>query len=157
MLSLRGGYTFNTCSPRSISKRITGGIHCGALGFTAVAFTDSKQRLRSQGKARLPCSFRRCVRRGLCGGKRACAAAHLSPLGSDNKHRILLPFIGIDAFRNLIKCAGGTSVYIPSERRILKPVRDRLIRESFCGDYKDLATKFNISEVSIRKIVYEKD
>ena len=66
-------------------------------------------------------------------------------------------FIGIDAFRNLIKCAGGTSVYIPSERRILKPVRDRLISESFCGDYKDLATRFNISEVSIRKIVYEKD
>ena len=24
--------------------------------------------------------------------------------------------IGIDAFRSLIKCAGGTSIYLPSER-----------------------------------------
>lgn len=39
--------------------------------------------------------------------------------------------IGIDAFRSLIKCAGGTSVYLPSERCITKPVRDRVIRESF--------------------------
>lgn len=46
--------------------------------------------------------------------------------------------IGIDAFRSLIKCAGGTSVYLPSERCIIKPVRDRVIRESFCGDYKEM-------------------
>ena len=39
--------------------------------------------------------------------------------------------IGIDAFRSLIKCAGGTSIYLPSERCITKPVRDRVIRESF--------------------------
>ena len=64
--------------------------------------------------------------------------------------------IGIDAFRSLIKCAGGTSVYIPSERCITKPVRDRVIRESFCGDYKEMARRFGISEVRVRKIVGEK-
>lgn len=64
--------------------------------------------------------------------------------------------IGIDAFRSLIKCAGGTSVYLPSERCITKPVRDRVIRESFCGDYKEMAKRFGISEVRIRKIVGEK-
>ena len=64
--------------------------------------------------------------------------------------------IGIDAFRSLIKCAGGTSVYLPSERCITKPVRDRVIRESFCGDYRELAKRFGISEVRIRKIVGEK-
>ena len=58
--------------------------------------------------------------------------------------------IGIDAFRSLIKCAGGTSVYLPSERCITKPVRDRVIRESFCGDYRELAKRFGISEVRIR-------
>ena len=61
--------------------------------------------------------------------------------------------IGIDAFRSLIKCAGGTSVYLPSERCITKPVRDRVIRESFCGDYKEMARRFGISEVRVRKIV----
>lgn len=64
--------------------------------------------------------------------------------------------IGIDAFRSLIKCAGGTSVYLPSERCITKPVRDRVIRESFCGDYREMAKRFGISEVRIRKIVGEK-
>ena len=64
--------------------------------------------------------------------------------------------IGIDAFRSLIKCAGGTSVYIPSERCITKPVRDRVIRESFCGDYRELAKRFGISEVRVRRIVGEK-
>ena len=64
--------------------------------------------------------------------------------------------IGIDAFKSLIKCAGGTSVYLPSERCITKPVRDRVIRESFCGDYKEMARRFGISEVRIRKIVGEK-
>lgn len=64
--------------------------------------------------------------------------------------------IGIDAFRSLIKCAGGTSVYLPSERCITKPVRDRVIRESFCGDYRELARMFGISEVRVRRIVGEK-
>ena len=64
--------------------------------------------------------------------------------------------IGIDALRSLIKCAGGTSVYLPSERCITKPVRDRVIRESFCGDYRELAKRFGISEVRVRRIVGEK-
>ena len=64
--------------------------------------------------------------------------------------------IGIDAFRSLIKCAGGTSIYLPSERCITKPVRDRVIRESFCGDYREMARRFGISEVRVRKIVGEK-
>lgn len=64
--------------------------------------------------------------------------------------------IGIDAFRSLIKCAGGTSVYLPSERCITKPVRDRVIRDSFCGDYKEMARRFGISEVRVRRIVGEK-
>ena len=64
--------------------------------------------------------------------------------------------IGIDAFRSLIKCAGGTSVYLPSERCITKPVRDRVIRESFCGDYRELAKRFGISEVRVRRIVGDK-
>lgn len=64
--------------------------------------------------------------------------------------------IGIDAFKSLIRCAGGTSVYLPSERCITKPVRDRVIRESFCGDYKEMARRFGISEVRVRRIVGEK-
>ncbi len=61
-----------------------------------------------------------------------------------------------DRVKSLIKCAGGTSVYLPSERCITKPVRDRVIRESFCGDYREMARRFGISEVRVRRIVGEK-
>lgn len=64
--------------------------------------------------------------------------------------------IGIDAFRNLIKTAGGTSVYLPSERCITKGIRNRVIKESFCSDYKELALRFGISEVRVRKILSKK-
>ena len=60
--------------------------------------------------------------------------------------------IGIDAFRNLIKVAGGTSVYLPSERCITKPVRDRVIIDSFCGDYKEMARRFGIIVVELKKV-----
>ncbi len=65
--------------------------------------------------------------------------------------------IGIDSFKSLIKCVGGTSVYFPSERCITKTIRNRFIRENFCGDYKRLATKFGISEGRVRKIIRSKD
>ena len=48
------------------------------------------------------------------------------------------------------------SVYIPSEKGIIKPVRDRVNRESFCGDYREMARRFGVSEVRVRQIVCEK-
>ena len=64
--------------------------------------------------------------------------------------------IGIDDFRILIKTAGSTSVYLPSKRCITKGVRNGVIRESFCSDYRELARRFGISQVSVRRIVYKK-
>ena len=64
--------------------------------------------------------------------------------------------IGIESFRKLIKTAGGTSVYLPSERCITKPVRNRVIKESFSGDYKEIALRFGISEIRVRHILGEK-
>ena len=61
--------------------------------------------------------------------------------------------IGLDAFKNLIRCAGGTSVYIPSERCIVKLLEIELLGKVFVGDYKDMAIRFGISEISVRKIV----
>lgn len=65
--------------------------------------------------------------------------------------------ISIDAFRSFIsRYADGTSVYLPNERCIVKPVRNRLIRESFYGDYSEMARRFGISEVRVRSIVKER-
>ena len=61
--------------------------------------------------------------------------------------------IGMDAFKSLVKFAGGSNLYIPNESSIVKSYRNRLIRESFKGDYKVIARRFGISEVQVRNIV----
>lgn len=61
--------------------------------------------------------------------------------------------IGIDSFKKLVKLCGGSNLYIPSENNLTRPVRNKIIRESFNGDYKVVARKFGISEVQARNIV----
>ena len=40
----------------------------------------------------------------------------------------LVDTIGIEAFKKLIENYGGSSLYIPNENSILKPIRNRLIK-----------------------------
>lgn len=67
----------------------------------------------------------------------------------------LVDIMGIEAFIELIKQYGGSSLYIPNENSVLKPIRNRLIREYFNGNnYKQLAKEFKISEMQVRNIVH---
>ena len=68
----------------------------------------------------------------------------------------LVDIMGIEAFINLIKEYGGSSLYIPNENSVLKPIRNRLIKKHFNGNnYKELAKEFKISEMQVRnKIIY---
>ena len=61
--------------------------------------------------------------------------------------------IGLDAFKELVRLAGGSNLYIPNEASIVKSFRNKKIRESFNGDYKVISRKFGISEVQVRNIV----
>jgi len=61
--------------------------------------------------------------------------------------------IGIDAFKGLVKLAGGSNLYIPNESNLIRPIRNRMIKEEFNGSYKDISRKFGISEVQARNIV----
>ena len=61
--------------------------------------------------------------------------------------------IGIEAFKDLVRLAGGSNLYIPNESSIVKPFRNKRIRENFDGDYKELSRKFGISEAQVRNIV----
>ena len=66
----------------------------------------------------------------------------------------LVDLIGIENFIKLIKVYGGSSLYIPNENSILKPLRNRLIKENFNGNnYKQLAKEFKISEMQVRNII----
>ena len=61
--------------------------------------------------------------------------------------------IGIDAFKGLVKFAGGSNLYIPNESNLVKPIRNRRIKEEFNGSYRDIYIKYGISEVQARNIV----
>jgi len=62
--------------------------------------------------------------------------------------------IGMDNFIKLCRLCSGFCVYIPTENSRTKPIRNRVIRERFNGgNYRELARKFNISEVQVRKIL----
>ena len=61
--------------------------------------------------------------------------------------------IGMDAFKSLVKFAGGSNLYIPNESNLVKPIRNRMIKEEFNGSYRDISMKYGISEVQVRNII----
>lgn len=61
--------------------------------------------------------------------------------------------IGMDAFKDLVKLAGGSNLYIPNESNLVKPIRNRKIRDEFKGSYRDISMKYGISEVQVRNII----
>lgn len=61
--------------------------------------------------------------------------------------------IGMDSFKALVKLTGGGTLYIPSEACITRPVRNRIIKESFKGSYRELSMMYGMSENQIRNIV----
>ena len=58
-----------------------------------------------------------------------------------------------DAFKDLVRLAGGSNLYIPNEASLVKSFRNKKIREVFDGNYKSISRKFGISEAQIRNIV----
>ena len=61
--------------------------------------------------------------------------------------------IGIDAFKELVKLAGGSLLYIPNESNLVKHIRNKMIKEEFRGNYRDISIKYGISEVQVRNII----
>lgn len=42
---------------------------------------------------------------------------------------------------------------IPKESSLTRPIRNRVIREKFNGDYKTLAREYNITQSQVRNII----
>lgn len=70
-----------------------------------------------------------------------------------NSHKDIAQYIGIDSFKKLVELLGGSSLYIPKESSLTRPIRNRIIREKFNGDYKALAREYNITQTQVRNIV----
>lgn len=65
----------------------------------------------------------------------------------------IVDVIGMDAFKSLVKFAGGSNLYVPNESSLVKGVRNRMIRDNFDGDYRKVSRKFGLSNAQIRNIV----
>lgn len=72
----------------------------------------------------------------------------------DADQRQLAECIGLDAYKKLLKNYAGSPITVRMPKRITIPVRDKEICDKFNGyNYGDLAREYNLSEVSIRRIV----
>ena len=68
--------------------------------------------------------------------------------------RDLVEIFGMDMFMELVDYCGGSNVYIPSKGAIVKKARNRVIKEEFDGgNFRELSSKFGISDIQVRKIV----
>ena len=65
--------------------------------------------------------------------------------------------IGMDAFKYLVKLAGGSNLYIPNESNLVKPIRNRMIRDEFKGSYKDISMKYGIVKFRLEILSINKE
>ena len=74
------------------------------------------------------------------------------------EQRELAELVGLCGFIQLIETYGGTLIYIPKLDNITRNSRNEEIRNNFNGyNYRELARKYDLTEVSIRCIVSDID
>lgn len=76
----------------------------------------------------------------------------------NGEQRELAEVIGLEAYKKLVERYGGSHVYINKADTITRKKRNSEIKEKFNGsNYRELAREYNLSEVTIRTIVHEKN
>lgn len=80
--------------------------------------------------------------------------AHMTPeLVRNEQARMIAEAIGVEAMIKVAKLIGGTRFYYPQADKLLRPARDRCIREDFDGwNYGQLAVKYGLTDKAIRDI-----
>ena len=69
----------------------------------------------------------------------------------------MVNIVGITKFMEITKIYGGTSVYIPLYKSIIRPARNRDIIKKYNGfNAKELAKMYNISVYNVKKIIQDK-
>lgn len=79
----------------------------------------------------------------------------LDDLKDDQKE--MAELIGIENYKKLVYRFGGCPLYVYKEDTLIKDIRDKEIIKNFNGDnYKELAIEYNLSERTIRELVFDK-
>jgi len=72
----------------------------------------------------------------------------------DGLCRAIAEEIGADNLLKLSDMIGGSNFYLPKKERILRPIRDKRIREEYTGyNSAELSRKYNISQRWVQEIV----
>lgn len=72
----------------------------------------------------------------------------------NEEQRQLIDCIGIENYKKIVLEFGGQYIYFPKAETISKELRDREIIEQFDGiNYRNLANKYNLSVVQVRRII----
>lgn len=75
----------------------------------------------------------------------------------DQEQQEVAELIGLENYKKLMAKYGGVSIYIPKADRLERMERNDKIRAEFTGyNFRDLAVKYGLTEVSIRSIVADK-
>ncbi len=70
-----------------------------------------------------------------------------------SRYKDLLDTVGIDGFLGLVQLYGGSIIYLPTVKSLMKNSRDRIIKEEFRGDYDKLARKYGMSRSQVYNII----
>ena len=69
----------------------------------------------------------------------------------------MVDIVGIRKFLEITKIYGGSSVYIPFYKSIIRPARNRDIIKKYNGfNEKELAKMYNISVYNVKRIIQDK-
>lgn len=80
---------------------------------------------------------------------------HIEQLSGEQKE--LAETVGLDAYKKLVKYCGGSRVYIKKSDTLTKRERNAEIKQKFDGEnIKRLAVEYNLSESTIRNILFKK-
>ena len=72
------------------------------------------------------------------------------------QHRAIAESVGIEKFLELVKSFGGSSIYIPQMREVVKMKVYHMIQDEFDGtNIKTLANKYDVSESTVYNVVRE--
>jgi Mor family transcriptional regulator len=73
-----------------------------------------------------------------------------------DEQRELAEIVGIEAYKELVRVYGGSRIYINKAETVLADIRDAEINRQYDGyNIRELCSKYNLSETTIRRIVSE--
>jgi len=82
---------------------------------------------------------------------------NLSMKDLQEQHQAIADAVGVDGLVKLCECFGGSSVYIPQKKELLKnKIYGMIYQEYDGGNIKQLAVKYGVSEATVYNIVRDR-